>query len=167
MACRYEFTEEQLQELANAAKVNKRKDVDRRLRALLMRAKGNTLAEIAQVTGYSFSNITKLVRTYRADGLAAIIENHYGGNHRNMSYEEEAALLKPFKKKAEAGQMVEISEIKAAYQEAVGHSVGTSQIYYVLHRHKWRKVMPRSRHPKKASDEVIETSKKLTSGSQN
>ena len=167
MACRYEFTEEQVQEITNAAKANKRKDVDRRLRALLMRAKGNTLAEIAQATGYSISNITKLVRTYRAGGLAAIVENHYGGNHRNMSYEEEAALLKPFEQKAEAGQMVEISEIKAAYQEAVGHPIGTSQIYYVLHRHKWRKVMPRSRHPKKASEEVIETSKKLTRGSKN
>ena len=114
MACRYVFTEEQIEELTNAAKVNKRKDVDRRLRALLMRAKGNTLAEIAQATGYSYSNITKLVRMYRADGLAAIVENHYGGNHRNMSYEKEEALLKPFEKKAEAEQMVEISEIKAA-----------------------------------------------------
>ena len=84
-----------------------------------------------------------------------------------MSYEEEAALLKLFAKKAEAGQMVEISEITAAYQEAVGHSVGTAQIYYVLRRHKWRKVMPRSQHPKKASEEVIETSKKLTSEWQN
>ena len=167
MACRYEFTKEQIEELTSTAKANKRKDVDRRLRALLMRAKGNTLAEIAQATGYSISNITKLVRTYRAGGLAAIVENHYGGNHRNMSYEEEEALLKPFEQKAEAGQMVEISEIKAAYQEAVGHPIGTSQIYYVLHRHKWRKVMPRSRHPKKASEEVIETSKKLTLGSKN
>ena len=76
-----------------------------------MRAKGKKLAEVAQATGYSFSNITKLVRVYREGGLAAIVENHYGGNHRNMSYEEEAALLKPFEKKAEAGQMVEISEI--------------------------------------------------------
>ena len=84
-----------------------------------------------------------------------------------MSYEEEAALLKPFEKKAEAGQMVEISEIKAAYQEAVGHPIGATQIYYVLHRHKWRKVMPRSRHPKKASEEVIEASKKLTPESKN
>ena len=167
MACRYVFTEEELEELAKAAKANKRKDVDRRLRALLMRAKGNKLAEIAQATGYSFSNITRLVRTYRAHGLTAIVETHYRGNHRNMSYEEEAALLKAFEEKAESGQMVEISEIKAAYEEAVGHSVGTSQIYYVLHRHKWRKVMPRSRHPKKASDEVIETSKKLTIESEN
>ena len=162
MSCRYTFTEEQIEELTNAAKENKKKDVDRRLRALLMRAKGKTLAEVAQATGYSFSNITKLIRTYRAGGLAAIVENHYGGNHRNMSYEEETALLEPFNKKAKAGQMVEVSEIEAAYRQAVGHSIGTSQIYYVLHRHGWRKVMPRSQHPKKASEEVIETSKKLT-----
>ena len=87
---------------------------------------------------------------------------HYGGNRRNMSFEEEEALLEPFLQKAEAGQVVEVSEIEAAYREAVGHSIGTSQIYYVLHRHGWRKVMPRSKHPKKAGEEVIETSKKLT-----
>ena len=52
MACRYVFIEEQIQELTKAAKANKRKDVDRRLRALLMRAKGNKLAKIAQATGY-------------------------------------------------------------------------------------------------------------------
>ena len=167
MASRNVFTEEQIQELESAAKANKRKDVDRRLRALLMRAKGKKLSEIAQATEYSLSNIGKLVRTYRAGGLAAIVENHYGGNHRNMSYEEETALLEPFSKKAEAGQMVEVSEIEAAYRDAVGHSIGTSQIYYVLHRQEWRKVMPRSQHPKKASDEVVETSKKLTIKSPN
>ena len=119
------------------------------------------------MTGYSLSNIGKLVRTYRAGGLAAIVESHYGGNHRNMSYEEEAVLLEPFRKKAEAGQMVEVSEIEMAYRQAVGHCIGTSQIYYVLHRHGWRKVMPRSRHPKKAGEEVIEASKKLTKKSPN
>ena len=162
MACKYIFTEGEIQELTNAAKGNKRKDVDRRLRALLMRAEGKTLSEVVQTTGYSISNITRLVRVYREDGLAAIIENHYGGNHRNMSYEEETELLRQFEKKAEAGQMVEVSEIEAAYQKAVGHSIGTGQIYNVLHRHGWRKVMPRSKHPKKASEEAIDASKKLT-----
>ena len=84
-----------------------------------------------------------------------------------MSYADEEALLAPFKAQAEAGNLVEISEIKEAYRKAVGHSIGTSQIYYVLHRHGWRKVMPRSRHPKKADEEVIATSKKLTIESQN
>ena len=40
-----------------------------------------------------------------------------------MSFEEEAALLEPFRKKGKAGQIVEVSEIKAAYQKAVGHSL--------------------------------------------
>ena len=79
-----------------------------------------------------------------------------------MSYEEETALLEPFRKEAEAGQIVEVSEMEAVYQEAVGHSIGTGQIYNVLHRHGWRKVMPRSKHPRKASEEVIKASKKLT-----
>ncbi|MCL2501217.1 MAG: winged helix-turn-helix domain-containing protein [Defluviitaleaceae bacterium] len=57
--------------------------------------------------------------------------------------------------------------LKAAYQEKVGHRIGTAQIYYVLKRHDWRKVKPRSRHPKKASPEAIETSKKLTPASMN
>ena len=36
----------------------------------------------------------------------------------------------------------------------------------LLERHNWRKVMPRSRHPKKASDEAIEASKKINSRAQ-
>jgi len=45
----------------------------------------------------------------------------------------------------------------------VGHSIGGSPIYRLLKRHGYKKVMPRSRHPKKAKQEVIETSKKINS----
>ena len=78
-----------------------------------------------------------------------------------MSKEEEAELLAPFKAEAEAGRVVEISRIKAAYIEKVGHSIGGGQIYRVLKRQGWRKVMPRSQHPNKASEEAIDASKKL------
>ena len=78
-----------------------------------------------------------------------------------MSFAEEEQLLAPFREQTEKGELVEVSAIEAAYRETVGHSIGTSQIYYVLHRHGWRKVMPRRKHPKKATEEVIETSKKL------
>ena len=84
-----------------------------------------------------------------------------------MTPEEEAAILEPFQKKAESGQMINVSEIKEAYEKAVGHKIGNGQIYRVLHRQEWRKVLPRSRHPKRASEEVIETSKKLTPESVN
>ena len=95
-----------------------------------------------------------------AGKIEAISGNHYGGNRRNMSMEEETLLLEPFLAKAEQGQIVEISEIKGSYEQAVGHKTGGSQIYHVLGRHGWRKAMPRSKHPQKASEEVKATSKK-------
>ena len=165
MSSRYKFSEEEKTEIAEARKRNREKQVERRLKALELRASGMSSKEVAAVCEFHPAYITTLVAKYRAGGLAAIVDNHYGGNRRNMSFEQEEELLAPFKEQSEKGELVEVSAMEAAYREAVGHSIGTSQIYYVLHRHGWRKVMPRSRHPKKASDEVIETSKKLTAES--
>ena len=161
MAKSYEISESQLLEIETARKKNRNKNVERRLYVLVMRAEGRSLEEISEKTGYHISTASKLIARYMRDGISAIAENHYKGNRRNMSFEEEAAILAPFIERAERGEMVDIKEIAAAYQKAVPHKVSDTQIYYVLHRHGWRKIMPRSRHPKKASEEAIEASKKL------
>ncbi len=51
-----------------------------------------------------------------------------------MDIESETALIDSFKKRAEAGQIIEVSEIKAAYEAAIGRSLDTNrgQIYNVL-----------------------------------
>ena len=134
---------------------------EKRLYALELRAAGKSAEEVSVATGFHSAYITQLTAKYRAGGIEAISGNHCGGNRRNMSVEEETLLLEPFREKAEKGEIVEVSEIKASYEQAVGHRIGGSQIYYALHRHGWRKVMPRSKHPKKASEEVIAASKKL------
>ena len=162
MASRYKFSEEEIREIEQARKDNKDKRAEARLKALELRAKGAESKEVSEATGFHAGSVTRLVAKYRDYGIEAIAGNHYGGNHRNMSVEEEAAILAPFKERAEKGELVEISEIARAYQSAVDHPVGNGQIYLVLHRHGWRKVMPRSRHPKKASEEEIAASKKLT-----
>lgn len=161
MAKSYEISQSQLLEIEAARKKNRNKSVERRLYVLVMRAEGKSLEEISEKTGYHISTASKLIARYMRDGISAIAENHYKGNRRNMSFEEEAAILTPFIERAERGEMVDIKEIAAAYQKAVPHKVSDTQIYYVLHRHGWRKIMPRSRHPKKASEEAIEASKKL------
>ena len=161
MAKSYEISESQLLEIETARKKNRNKNVERRLYDLVMRAEGKSLEEISEKTGYHISTASKLIARYMRDGISAIAENHYKGNRRNMSFEEEAAILTPFIERAKRGEMVDIKEIAAAYQKAVPHKVSDTQIYYVLHRHGWRKVMPRSRHPKKADEEAIEASKKL------
>ena len=164
MASRYKFSDEEIKEIEQARKENKDKRAEVRLKVLELRAKGASAKEVAAATGFHAGSVTRLVAKYRDHGIEAITGKHYGGNRRNMSYEEETAILAPFKERAEKGEMVEISEIAKAYQNAVTHKVSDTQIYCVLHRHGWRKVMPRSRHPKKASEEVIEASKKLKQG---
>ena len=161
MASRYKFSEEQIKEIEQARKDNKDKRAEARLKALELRAKGASSNEVAAATGFHAGSVTQLVAKYRDHGIEAISGNHYGGNHRNMSIEEEASILAHFQERAEKGELVEISEIAKAYQQAVDHPMSTGQIYRVLHRHGWRKVMPRSKHPKKASEEEIAASKKI------
>ena len=162
----YRYSAEDRESIANARKSNKDKRAEKRLYALELRAAGKSAKEVAAATGFHAAYISQLTAKYQKGGIGAISGNHYGGNRRNMKIEEEAALLEPFLKQAENGQIVEVSEIKASYEQAVGHSIGGSQIYYVLRRNNWRKVMPRSKHPKKAGEEAIEASKKLKKKSQ-
>ena len=164
MLKRYHISEEQVAEIEEARKENKDKNIEKRLRALLLHAEGKKREKIAEQTGFVKSYISELVAKYCNKGLCAIVENHYPGNHRNLSFAEEETLLKPFLEAAAMGQVVDVGEIKRAYEESTGRSLENShgQIYNVLHRHGWRKIMPRSKHPDKANEEAIEASKKLT-----
>ena len=148
-------------------KTNRDKQVDKRLRAVVLRGEGNKNKDIAEILETSTDMVSRWISAYVKGGADALLAKPRPGRPTSISFEEEAKLLAEFETKAEAGQIVEVSDIKLAYQEKVGHAISSGQIYYVLKRHNWRKVKPRSRHPKKASPEVIEASKKLTLESKN
>jgi len=143
------------------------KQVDKRLHAVKLRGEGRKNTEIAEQLETSTDMVSRWISTYVKHGGAALLPKPRPGRPTNMRIEEEAKMLAEFEAKAAGGQVVEVSDIKAAYEEKVGHKIGSSQIYYVLKRHKWRKIKPRSRHPKKASPEVIAATKKLTTGFKN
>lgn len=164
---KYKLSSEQYAEIKAARKANRDKQTDKRLEVLELRYEGKSLEEIATATSFHRSHVSNLIRKYFEEGLESVSEKHYSGNRRNMSVEEEAAFLKQYQGQAKNGHMLDIHEMAEAYEKKVGHSTGNSQIYRVLHRHGWRKVMPRSKHPKKANEEVIATSKKLTHESRN
>ena len=63
--------------------------------------------------------------------------------------DEEKALLDRFAKAAGAGEMLNVHDIKAAYEKAIGHETSNSTIYNLLARHGWRKLMPRPFHPRR------------------
>ena len=45
--------------------------------------------------------------------------------------------------------MLNIHDLKAAYEQTIGHQTSDSTIYNLLHRHDWRKLMPRPFHPQR------------------
>ena len=99
----YQYSEEDRELIAAARKKNKDKRAEKRLYALELRAEGKSAEEVPAATGFHRAYITQLTAKYRAGGIEAISGNHYGGNRRNMSVEEEKVLLEPFREKAEKG----------------------------------------------------------------
>jgi transposase len=158
----FRISKEEAAKIGAIRKRIKDKKVDKRLQAIQLRGEGKKNPAIADKLDTSAKVVSRWVRAYCKYGIEALMGGKYGGNRRNMSVAEEEMFLAEYKKQAEQGQIIEVSAIKAAYEAKVGHSIGGSQIYYVLARHGWRKIMPRSKHPNKASDEAIEASKKLT-----
>ena len=62
--------------------------------------------------------------------------------------EEEKEFLAPFFAQAECGEIATVGQIWQAYAQRIGHKVDDSTMYRLLHRHGWRMVTPRPRHPK-------------------
>jgi len=162
MQKRYQINEEQIAEIERIRKKNKNKNIEKRLKALLLHAEGKKRSEVAEKTGFAKSYVSELVSKYCNKGIHAIVENKYIGNHRNISFAEEAELLEKFKKMAEDGQPVSISEIKKAYEEAIGHSLEKSsgQIYRVLKRHGWQKGTLLSKYSDKTQTKVLQSAEK-------
>lgn len=156
------ISSEQVEELKEARKKNRDRQTDKRLRAIQMRGEGKGNPEIAKQLETSPAMVSRWVSDYAKGGLNALLPKKRTSHNWNMSYQDEEAFLAAFDEQAAKGQLVEVSDIKRAYEERVGHKIGGGQIYRVLARHGFRKIKPRSKHPKKASDEDIEASKKLT-----
>ena len=161
MGKQIKITKEEYEEVKIAIKKNKNKRIDKKLQVIALRYEGMKCSEIGEKLGYSKYRVSHLCREFKQTGINEYIRQKYPGNHRSLSITEEDELLAKFEKKANEGKIVTVQEIKSAFDKKIGKDTGRGYIYMVLKRKGWKKVMPRSKHPKKASDEAIEASKKL------
>lgn len=121
-----------------------------RIQMVLLREGGMTQPAIAAAMGVSLSTVNRAHMAYDHGGLKALKSRPSGGRQReNMTLAGEKALLDRFAKAAGAGEMLNIHDLKASYETAIGHKTSNSTIYNVLARHGWRKLMPRPFHPKR------------------
>src|SRR5207249_2393687 len=117
-----------------------------RIQMVLLREAGMTQPAIAAAMGVSLSTVNRAHMAYDHGGIKALKPKPNGGRKReNMSLAEEKALLARFAKAAGAGEMLNI----LISRQAIGHATSDSTVYNLLHRHGWRKLMPRPFHPKR------------------
>ena len=138
-----------------------------RIQMVLLRESDMTQPEIAAAMGVSLSTVNRAHMAYDGGGIKALKPKPIGGRQReNMTVAEEKALLARFAKAAGAGELLNVHDLKAAYEEAIGHSTSNSTIYNVLARHGWRKLMPRPFHPKRDLAAQNDLKKPLSTGCQ-
>ena len=121
-----------------------------RIQMILLRESGMAQPAIAEAMGVSLSTVNRAHMAYDHGGIKALKPKPSGGRKReNMALAEEKTLLRRFAKAAGAGEMLNIHDLKAAYEKRIGHATSNSTVYNLLHRHGWRKLMPRPFHPKR------------------
>jgi len=116
--------------------------------------------EIARVLGWNVNTIRITQRDFIARGPTAFVGEKRGGRRRQlMSIEEEKLFLASFEELAGSASILVVNEIKAALEKQLGHTVHKTTVYRLLRRHEWRKIAPRSKHPKR-NEEAVEAFKK-------
>lgn len=161
MAKKLLFTDQQREEIERAMKGTHAGHVYKRLLVLKLRAVDQYDNEKAgKAAGLHETSVSRIVTRYQTEGIQAIVGKRHNHGRRYMTLEQERDFLKEFIQAAQAGQVIEARQIHLAYEKAVGHPVTRAAIYYMLHKHGWRKIMPRSKHPKKASEDEIQAYKK-------
>jgi len=139
---------DQVKRLQKALQREKDPTVRQRIQMVLLREDGKTQPRIAELTGVSLSTVNRAHMAYDNGGVNALRPKPTGGRRReNMTLEEEKAFLAKFAKAAGAGELLNIGELKSAYEQEIGHATSNSTVYDLLARHEWRKLMPRPFHP--------------------
>lgn len=161
---RFHMNEEEYTAIVEAQRKTRDKNVSKKLRVLEMRYEGVPVKKIAEKLELHPQSITVMCARYAREGLEEFARNKYTSHNRTLSAEEEAEVLREAQRIADKGQMLTVEDIRAALEEKIGRKTEPSYVYKVLKRNGWRKVSPRSKHPKAADEEAVSASKKLSSG---
>jgi transposase len=107
-------------------------------------------AEIAKILGWNVNTVRVTQKDFIDRGAMALIEAKKGGRRRQlMTFEEEKAFLSKFMNDAQKGLVLVANEIKETLEKKLGRLVHKTTVYRMLHRHGWRKIVPRPGHPKR------------------
>src|ERR1700740_1498523 len=101
-----------------------------RIQMVLLRESGMAQPAIGAAMGVSLSTVNRAHMAYDGGGIKALKPKPIGGRQRErMTRSGEKALWACFAKAAGAGEMLNDHDLKAAYEQAIGHPTSISTIY--------------------------------------
>lgn len=98
---------------------------------------------VSQVTVYS------VVKKFNANGPEGLVKKKVGGRVWSfLSLEQEKQLIDSLFEEGSKGIIITAKKIQVKAEETLQKTVSLDYAYDLLHRHGWRKVVPRPYHPK-------------------
>jgi len=138
-------------ELQNRMKEAEGKEEYRRWQSILLAKYKSFSGEvIGYIVGVGTTTIYKWIQIYNDKGAEDFEFKGAGGRRRSLlSIEEEEKILLKLSKESEVGRYINSSKIKTEVEKRLSKDVSEDYVYDLLHRHEWRKIVPRPYHPKK------------------
>jgi transposase len=120
-----------------------------RWQAIYLVGKGLRVEQVAEYIGITKGTVYQWIFQYNHEGPESFQLRGRGGRRFGlMSFEEEADFLEHLRAEAARGEIVGAFWLRERLEKKLGHKVSKDYLYDLLHRHDWRKVVPRPRHPK-------------------
>ena len=91
MAKACEITEEISNEIRTIRKIIKNKSEDIRLHAVKLRGLGKKNKKIVEILDVHEKVVSKWIRIFVNQGIQGLMDKTKGGNHKNMTFEDEAS----------------------------------------------------------------------------
>jgi transposase len=143
---------------------SKEREQYQRWQSIFLTSKGLQSDIVAEYIGTTKGTVHQWVYQYNHGGPDGFVLQGRGGRRFGfLNLEEEAKLLESIRPRAEKGRILNAFAIKEQIEERLTKKVSKDYLYDLLHRHKWRKVMPRPQHPKADKEKQEEFKKNFQS----
>lgn len=152
------------EELKKRMKASKDRGQFQRWQSIFLSGKGLPADVVAEYVGTTPGTVHQWVYRYNHEGPEGFILCGRGGRRFGfLTPDGEKAFLEQIVSTAKKGRIITAFAIKTQMEEKVGKSVSKDYLYDILHRHGWRKVMPRPQHPNADAEKREEFKKNFRS----